>query len=300
MPASPTAAVTPTPSAKPASGTFVVAVIGDSLGQLLTQGLSEAFADKPEVVILRKARDSTGLVRDDYFDWVKGAHDLVAGPDKIDVAVMMIGSNDRQQIRDGAGTADLHTQRWRDIYAARVAAIADLFRDKKIPLIWVGLPIMKSDRLSADMAEFNDVYREGAGKAGATYIDTWEAFADDRGQYSAYGPDVNGKFVKIRSDDGVNFTRAGARTLAHYVEDDIRRDEEQALPPLDPTVAALEPHATAGPQPGQHRSRKPSTDSTACRSRHRRRQSSSRSSRRRDRSSRSMRRRSRPTVSWQR
>lgn len=237
---------------KPANGSLVVAVIGDSLGQLLAQGLSEAFADKPEVVILHKARDSTGLVRDDYFDWVKGVRDLLAGSDKIDVAVMMIGSNDRQQMRDGAGTVDLHSPRWNEIYAARVAAIADLFRAKKIPLIWVGLPIMKSERFSADMVEFNSIYRDGAAKAGATYVDTWEAFADDRGQYSAYGPDVGGKFVKIRADDGVNFTRAGARTLAHYVEDDIRHDEQQALPPLDPAVATLEPHVVSGGnQPAQ-------------------------------------------------
>ena len=134
--------------------------VGAYLNVLLAQGLSEAFADKPEVVILRKARENSGLVRDDYFDWVKAAHDLVAGPDKIDVAVMMIGSNDRQQIRDGAGTADLQTPRWKELYAARVEAIADLFRDKKIPLIWVGLPIMKSERLSADMAEFNEIYRD--------------------------------------------------------------------------------------------------------------------------------------------
>jgi hypothetical protein len=245
------AAATTTASPRPASATFVVAVMGDSLGQLLAQGLSEAFADKPEVVILRKARENSGLVRDDYFDWVKAARDLVAGPDKIDVAVMMIGSNDRQQIRDGVGTAELHMSRWKELYAGRVEAIADLFRDKKIPLIWVGLPIMKSDRLSADMADFNEIYRDSAGKAGAIYIDTWEAFADDRGQYSAYGPDVTGQFVKIRAGDGVHFTQAGARTLAHFVEDDIRRDEQQALPPLDPAVAALEPHAAAAPPSGQ-------------------------------------------------
>lgn len=235
------------PASKSAGGTFVVAVIGDSLGQLLAQGLSETFADKPEVVILRKARENTGLVRDDYFDWVKAARDLVAGPDKIDVAVMMVGSNDRQPLRDGSGTVELHSPRWNQIYAARVETIAGLFRDKKIPLIWVGLPIMKSDRLSADMADFNEIYRDSAGKAGATYIDTWESFADDRGQYSAYGPDVTGHFVKIRAGDGVHFTPAGARTLAHYVEDDIRRDEEQARPPLDSAVAALEPRPATHP-----------------------------------------------------
>ena len=231
------------PAAKPASGTFTIAVMGDSLGDELAQGLSDAFGDKPEVVVLRKANDNSGLVRDDYFDWMKSARDILAAPEKIDAAVMMIGSNDRQQIRDGSGTADVHTPRWKQIYAARVEAIADLFRDKKIPLIWVGLPIMKSDRLSADMLDFNQIYRDSVGKAGATYTDIWEAFSDDRGQFSAYGPDVSGQFVKIRTSDGIHFTKAGARTLAHFVEDDLRHDEEQARPPVDPAVAALVPAA---------------------------------------------------------
>jgi hypothetical protein len=244
--------VVPTP-AKPTNGTFTVAVLGDSLGDELAQGLSEAFADKPELVVLHKANDNSGLVRDDYYDWVKAARDLLAGPGKIDAAVMMIGSNDRQQIRDGSGTADLHSPRWKQIYAARVEAIADLFHAKKIPLIWVGLPIMKSDRLSADMLDFNQIYRDSAAKAGATYTDVWEAFSDDRGQFTAYGPDVTGQFVKIRTSDGIHFTKAGARTMAHFVEDDLRHDEEQARPPVDPAVAALGPApVSTAPGPAQN------------------------------------------------
>lgn len=249
-------AATPAPlgaaaSGKPASGTFMVVVMGDSLGQLLAQGLRQAFADKPEVVVSSEAHQNSGLVRNDYFDWVKAARDLLAGHKKINVGVMMVGSNDRQPIRDGSAIVDLHTPRWKELYAARVAAIADMFRDKKIPLIWVGLPIMKSERLSADFVEFNEIYREAAAKAGATYVDTWEAFADDRGQYTAYGPDISGQFVKLRTSDGIHFTRAGARTLAHFVENDIRRDEQLALPPLDAAVAALESHGTPAAQPGQ-------------------------------------------------
>lgn len=245
-PGAPASPAPPAPAAaKPAGGTFVVAVMGDSLGTMLAGGLTEAFADKPEFVVRRDTHDDSGLVRDDYFDWMKEARSLLSSPDKIDAAVIMVGSNDRQQIRDGTSAAQLHTPRWKQLYAARVEAIADLFRDKKIPLIWVGLPIMQSQRLSADMLDFNQIYRETAGKAGATYIDTWEAFADDRGQFSAYGPDVTGQFVKIRTSDGIHFTKAGSRTLAHFVEDDLRRDEEQARPPVDPAVAALEPATPA-------------------------------------------------------
>ena len=45
------------------------------------------------VTILRKTRENTGLVRDDYFDWVKAAGELLSGAQKIDVAVMLLGRN---------------------------------------------------------------------------------------------------------------------------------------------------------------------------------------------------------------
>jgi hypothetical protein len=230
-PAPPAIAVekAPTPVARPAESTFTALVIGDSLGTLLGQGLTEAFADQPEVTILRKARENTGLVRDDYFDWAKGVRDLVAGNDKINIAIMMVGSNDRQQIRDGSVSLDNRLPRWK------------VFKDKKIPLVWVGLPIMKSERFSADMESFNEIYQDRAGKAGATFVDTWEAFLDDRGQFAAYGPDVNGQFQKLRSGDGVHFTKPGARKLAHFVESEIRHAIEDARPQAVPQVAAIVP-----------------------------------------------------------
>ena len=241
-------ATAPTVTAdKPAEGSFAVAVIGDSLGQLLGQGLAETFADRPEVAILRKAKESTGLVRDDYFDWVKGARDLVAGPERINAAVIMIGSNDRQQIRDAAGAYDLHTPRWTQIYGDRVEAIAQAFRERRIPLIWVGLPVMKGERFSADMEQFNEIYRDRAGKAGAVFVDTWDAFLDDRGQYAPYGPDVNGQFQKLRSADGVHFTRPGARKLANFVETELKRLMEDARPQVDPALVSVDPQATREP-----------------------------------------------------
>ena len=70
---------------------FQVAVIGDSLGQMLADGLEEAYADRPEMRILHEAKDSSGLVREDFFDWPKAARELLAGGEKIDMAVIMIG-----------------------------------------------------------------------------------------------------------------------------------------------------------------------------------------------------------------
>src|SRR5262249_9022204 len=128
---------------KPAvAPTYFVAVLGDSLAQMLAQGLTEAFDNRPEVAILRKAKEDSGLVRDDFYDWTKAAADLLASGEKIDFAVMLVGSNDRQVLHDANGTYEPRTPEWQTAYAQRIEAIATQFRDKKIPLLWVGLPIM--------------------------------------------------------------------------------------------------------------------------------------------------------------
>lgn len=220
--------------------TFFVAVMGDSLASLLAQGLTEAMTDRPEVGVLHEAREDSGLVRDDVYDWKKAAHDLVAGKQKINVAVMLIGSNDHQPIRDASGSYDPGTPQWEQIYAARVEAISAVFRDARIPLLWIGLPLMKSDRLSSEMASLNDIFREHASKNGAIFIDIWDAFGDDRGQYSPYGPDVNGQIVRLRALDGIHFTKAGAVKLASFAEPDIRRILDAATPQGDAALAKIE------------------------------------------------------------
>jgi uncharacterized protein len=227
--------------------TFFVAVMGDSLGQLLAQGLTDSLSDRPEVGILREAHEDSGLVRNDFYDWTKAAHDLIASGQKINVAVMLIGSNDHQPLRDADGTyQDPDSPKWNDLYAARVDAISAMFRDAKIPLLWVGLPIMKSDKLSSEMVALNDIYREHASKNGATYIDIWDAFGDDKGQFSPYGPDVNGQAVRLRSLDGIHFTKAGAVKLASFVAPDIRQILDSGTPQGDAALAKIETTTPAG------------------------------------------------------
>jgi hypothetical protein len=226
---------TATAPGKPAvAPTYFVAVLGDSLGQMLAQGLSEAFENRPEVAVLRKAKEDSGLVRDDFFDWIKVTRDLLASGEKIDFAVMLIGSNDRQALHDANGSYEPGSPEWQAAYTQRIETIAGMFRDKKIPLVWVGLPILKSERLSADALTFNQFYRAYAEKAGATYIDIWEAFAGEDGQYSASGPGINGQTVRLRAADGIHFTKAGARKLAHFVEPEIRRKLDEAQPNIEP------------------------------------------------------------------
>ena len=233
------------PAVKP---TFFVSVLGDSLAILAAQGLADAFADKPEVAVTDVARDISGLARDDYYDWPKAARDLIAAKTKIDVAVIMLGINDVQPFKDGGEMLDLLSDKWRAAYEQRVDALLAPFRDAHVPVLWVGLPPMRDDRLNAQAIALNEIYRDRAGKAGATYVDIWDAFADAGGQYVAFGPDVEGQNAKLRNGaGGIYFTKTGSRKVAQVLEPDIRRDLEKSKPQDDATALPpdIEKEATA-------------------------------------------------------
>jgi hypothetical protein len=214
---------------------FFVAVIGDSLAGLLAQGLAEAFAADPRVAILNRTREDSGLVRDDFHDWRLAAKKLLDGPQHIDMAVMLIGINDNQKLRMGDVAFEPLTKPFNEIYARRAEEIATAFRNRNIPLVWVGLPIMRSDSLAHAALAFNEMSRQYAGAMGAHYVDLWEPFADVNSAYKATGPDVSGALMRLRTADGVHFTKAGARKAAHFVEAEIRRRLEASLQP--PTEA---------------------------------------------------------------
>jgi hypothetical protein len=202
---------------------FRVTVLGDAFSQLLAAGLDQSFANEPKIAVLRKGNDNSGLVRADYFDWMKAAREIAEDQKKPDVAVIMIGGNDRQALGEDARAHEPLSPRWREIYGARVDELIQIFKDKNIPVVWVGLPVMQPAGYSAAIAQINEIFRSAAAKAGVPFIDLWDKFTDEHGQYSAFGPDENGQIVKLRSSDGIHFTEAGARKLALFVEGEIKR-----------------------------------------------------------------------------
>jgi hypothetical protein len=219
-----------TPGGAPVQPTFFIDVLGDSLGGYAAGGISEAFANRPEASIANKTHDASGLVRDDYYDWPKAARDLAASKEHIDFVVIMVGINDLQPMRDGSDALDTLSDPWRALYGQRVEAMVAPFAAAHIPVAWVGLPPVRTDRLNADIIKLNEIDKEHAEKAGAKYIDIWDAFADQNGQFDAFGPNVDGQNVKLRGVDGIHFTKAGSRKVAHFLEAEIKRVMDKGRP----------------------------------------------------------------------
>lgn len=143
-----------------------------------------------------------------------------------------------------SGTYDFHTDKWAELYAKRVDEMIAVLKSKGVPVLWVGLPAVYGTRSTSDMAYLDEIYRERAARSGIIYVDIWDGFVDENGRYVTQGPDFEGQTRRLRTGDGVHFTKAGAVKLAEFVVQDLHRVMSNHLVPV-----AL-PAPEEGPKPG--------------------------------------------------
>lgn len=217
-----TATTVPERRTPSASAPLQVAVIGDSMMQVLGQSIVNGAAGDDRVETSLEYRVSTGLTRPDYFDWPARVTELLAaGP--LDAAVVMYGANDAQGMVLPTGSEPFGTPVWLDEYRRRVGWVMDALVAGGTETYWVGQPVMRSDAFSARMASLNEVYASEAGlRDRVTYVDAWAVLSVD-GAYASHIDDGGG-LTSVRQSDGIHLSRAGGDRLAAVVLDQIRSD----------------------------------------------------------------------------
>lgn len=192
--------------------------------------------------------------KDDKADRAKpdGAADAAAKPadapdDDQDIAEPPSLIAPDKSARAPGGVAEFREDRWVELYTKKIEEMIGVLKSKGVPVLWVGLPAVRGTKATADMLFLDSLYRDAAGKAGITYVDVWDGFVDESGRFLQQGPDFEGQIRRLRAYDGVFFTKAGARKLAHYVEREITRLlANRSAPIMLPTEPAT-PDANAEP-----------------------------------------------------
>jgi uncharacterized protein len=151
--------------------------------------------------------------------------------------------------RSPNGLYEFREERWVELYNRKIEELIAVMKSKGVPVLWVGLPAVRGTKATADMLFLDSLYREAAARAGITYVDVWDGFVDEAGRYLQQGPDFEGQIRRLRAYDGVYFTQAGARKLAHYVEREITRLLAARSAPIALPTEPATPDANA--KPGQ-------------------------------------------------
>jgi uncharacterized protein len=150
-----------------------------------------------------------------------------------------------------AGSYDFHTDKWAELYSKRIDDMIAALKSKGVPVLWVGLPSVYGTKSTSDMSYLDEIFRARAERAGIVYVDIWDGFVDESGRYVTQGPDFEGQIRRLRTGDGVHFTKFGAVKLAQYVAQDLRRVMANHVVPvaLPAQEGAAPAKPGAGPRP---------------------------------------------------
>jgi len=215
-----------------------VVVFGDSLGDGVWAGLYHLLRQDKRFNVIRRSRVATGFVRQDYFNWneeVKAA----ASEIRIDVAVVVMGTNDRQTIVEGRKRHALFEPQWREIYEARIDTFTSSLQETGAHIFWLQLPVMRQARFEGDMVSFNEIFEARANANNVRFVKTRDLAIDENGAYTAYGDDLRGKKRLLRTEDGIHFTMPGYELIASPLATLIK-DAAGETVPADPSFVRFD------------------------------------------------------------
>ena len=223
----------------PEGDTYKILVFGESLAEGLLGGLTEALAGEARVLVQKKHRKLANIFRTDGEDEAL-AIDTELGREISHIAVVMLNPADRfpwrqpyaRNLRAGSEAwkdeFDRRRDEWKATFGPKLDRLMRAFKKRGVAAYFVGLPILRRQEATDDAQAINELVRERTFVNGMKFIDIISVFADEDGVYSAQGPDLAGKIRQMRDGDGVHFTSAGYRKLAHFIERDVKRDIAQA------------------------------------------------------------------------
>jgi hypothetical protein len=210
---------------------------GDSMSKVLGEAVVRQAVESDLIDPTHEPQLESGLTRPDFFDWPRELDKIARKDPPYDVIVVMFGANDAQGIIEPDGTVhqDFGTPGWLAEYRRRVAGVMDLLRADDRLVVWVGQPIMRDEELAGWMSGLNEIYQQEAKtRPWVRYLDTWDLFVDEDGDYSARIEDDDGEEKLMRNPDGVHFVREGGERAARYILDivfeeaKVERDEAEA------------------------------------------------------------------------
>lgn len=239
--------------------TYRILVIGDSLAGGLGAGLSRVVDGNDQFEVANRFQEVSGVARPEVYDWSETLPKLMA--DKaFNAVVVLIGSNDRQEIRRDNFRFAFNNADWIKAYQQQTDRILSVLNGSGVKIFWIALPPMGDVRYDADMQTIAELQRQRAEAGGAIYIDLRKAFVDADGNYAARGEDDTGSVRNLRDSDGIAFTKAGNTKFGALVLEEIKRRIEGKTdlpmttlsdPPLVVAPDAAGPIFGDGSQQGQ-------------------------------------------------
>lgn len=247
--------------AGPAPGGGTVVLSGDSMMAVgLAPTLTRWLGREKNARVVRAFRSGTGLSRPDVYDW-QVEYPRMVGNTRPSLIICSMGANDAQNVQAGKKVLAFGTPEWDALYNARLKAYLEMITRYKAPILWVGLPTMKSPVFAQKMAHMNALIQAGiAAYPQITWLDSNGPLGYTGRGFQQFKANDKGKLIKLRSDDGIHLTDEGALFLMPSISQWVKRTAPNTPAKDDPTLAAAQAApATSSPAVAPAKSVPPAT-----------------------------------------
>ena len=196
---------------------------GDSMMEGVAPHVQKWLSSQYGIESVNLSRQSTGLSYPSFFDWPHTIEKTLREDQAIKLLVVFLGPNDPWDFPNPQpgtrGYLKFQSPEWEQVYRQRIGRIVSASQEAKVQLIWMGVPLMKSNRLNAQMRYLDGLFAsELAGKS--IWLPTATLMGGEDGQYRD-SITINGQVVRLRSKDGIHFTIRGQQLLADQIADRI-------------------------------------------------------------------------------
>lgn len=162
------------------------------------------------------AKSGTGLTKPNLFDWSEVIpKELASSP--VDVLVLFLGTNDNGHIRSEGHAYSFGGKRWDGAYGDRLRGLVENSCKKVRKVLWVNQLPMADPETDQKMKHLNELAKGIVEKTSCgIYVDSqaWlSATGDFVGHLAIADEEGHLREVKIRNNDGVHLTDAGARIV---------------------------------------------------------------------------------------
>ena len=237
-------------AAEPADSTFRILVVGDGLAGGLGAGMTRMSQDDEQFEIINRFNESSGLARPEVYDWPNAVTKIMSDR-PVDAVVVLVGVNDRQDIRKANFRYPFRSPDWVTGYEANVGRLLEAAKATSAKVFWVSIPPMADPTFDGDMRYLSDIHAKLVTGAGEHFVDVRPAFLAADGSYVDKGPDETGTERKLRSRDGITFFKQGNNRFGQLVLADIKKymtiPNESVPPDATSNVATAKTAVPAGP-----------------------------------------------------
>ncbi len=218
--------------------------VGDSLMQGVAPRVKQSLYKSENIDGIDLSKQSTGLAYPKFYNWPEVVAETLEKDDAIKAVIVYMGANDpwdfpvpgrKQYLR--FKSAD-----WESAYRERMRKIILSAHEHQLPLIWLGAPCMRKEKLHQDMVYLNTIYQSEVEKFNGTYIPTSDLLGCSDTEYRAYIETDDGN-RKVRTGDGIHFTPTGQRRIAERIIAAFTIEKEDVVTVDDALETSLKPNS---------------------------------------------------------